>query len=152
VGRLHVVGGRGPQPGGSTRLDRLLAEHWDAAEASLAYRGIDLRALVNDPTCTPRRLNVLLDHLPHDSPLAVSFGAEWWWQQDIHAQLLGSIIDALNLIVTSTAMTPMALGAKKAQVTKALQGVEPWKRPYEPPRKKQDTADMVRSLMSLMRG
>jgi hypothetical protein len=82
----------------------------------------------------------------------LSVGPEWWWQADMHAQLLGAILDALNMIVTSTAMTPLALGAKKAQVTKALQGVEPWKRPYTPPRPKQDTAEMVRSLMGLMRG
>jgi hypothetical protein len=82
----------------------------------------------------------------------LSVGPEWWWQADVHAQLLGSILDALNLVVTSTAMAPLALGAKKAHVARALQGVEPWKRPYTPPRPKQTTDQMVRSLMSLMRG
>lgn len=109
---------------------------------------MDLRALVDDPTCSPRRLNVLLDHLPHSSPLALSVGPEWWWAQDVQAQLLGVQVDALNALLTSTAMAPLALGAKKEAVQKALRSVEPWQRPYTPPKPKVTFEQKVAALMS----
>ena len=104
------------------------------------------------PTCTPRRLRVLLDHLPHDSPLAASVGPEWWWQQDTHAHLLAAQIDALNTLITSTALAPMALGAKGQDVSKVLDGVKPWRRPYEPPKPKPTFEQKVNALMSLLVG
>jgi hypothetical protein len=154
VERVLRLRDRRPPVGGSRRLSDLLDHHWDAAEASLAYTGLDLRVLVSDPTCTPRRLLVLLDHLPPSSPLALSVGPEWWWGRDVHAQLLGELIDGLNVVATASALPAAALGAKPREIGNALQSVKPWTRPWEPPKseKPKTFTEKVRRLMSLFGG
>jgi hypothetical protein len=99
-------------------------------------------------------LLVLLDHLPPSSPLAHAVGPEWWWARDLHAQLLGELIDGLNVVATASALPAAALGAKPKEIGKALQSVKPWPRPWEPPKseKPKTFTEKVRRLMSLFGG
>lgn len=90
--------------------------------------------MVGNPKSPARRILVLLEHLPPDSPLARSVGPEWWWQRDVHAQMLANLLDAVSQGVIASAMTPLALGAKPKAVEKALTSSPLWPRPYEPPK------------------
>jgi hypothetical protein len=97
---------------------------------------------------------VLLDHLPHDSPLAASVGPEWWWGRDTHAHLLAALIDAVNVGTTASILPAAALGAKPKEIGKALKSVQPWTRPWEPPKSEKPATftEKVRRLMSAVRG
>lgn len=113
---------------------------------------MDLRALVDDPTATPRRLLVLLDHLPADSPLALSVGPEWWWGRDTHAQLLGAVIDALNVVALASTLPASALGVKGPAIAKALGSVKPWERPTAEAAKPQTFEQKIAALMTSLGG
>lgn len=99
-------------------------------------------------TDTPRRVLALIEHLPPDSPLARAVGPEWWWQADLHAQLLAELLDAVNRSTTASAVAALALGAKPRSVTEAIGGTPRWRRPYEPPPPKRTLAEKARGLIA----
>jgi hypothetical protein len=82
------------EPGKIRELDGLLREHGEAVEASIqaAYH-ISLGGLF-DGTLSPRRLIVLIKHLPASSPLAIALhgdAAHW----GVNEYLLASAIEVL---------------------------------------------------------
>lgn len=82
-------------------------------------------------------------------------GPEWWWQADVHAQLLGEVLDAVRVGSAAAALPALALGAKPDAVRKALTSVEPWKRPYTPPKpqpKRLSIEEKAARLLALIGG
>lgn len=92
------------------RVTALLAQHCDAIEADLAFRGIDLADYYRG-SMSPRRLALLLDHLPPESHLHTALrdaepddlpepdpetAGRGSWSND--QLLLAAVVDGLNVL------------------------------------------------------